>query len=133
MKRLSNQRAVLCALTHHAHTLALHTLIYRNSSKKFPREICQGLRGPSWKRICSEPVARGCARCRNCAKALVCWERSTSPLPSDGCSAMPWTWFMERAWTFLHRRTGRVKKLRSSVRDLRSFLAPANLQNADTV
>src|SRR6266478_3058321 len=133
MKRLSNQGAVLCALTHHAHTLALHTLIYRNSSKKFPREICQGLRGPSWKRICSEPVSRGYARCRNCAKALVCWERSTNLLPSDGCNDMPWTSFMERAWTSFDRRTGRVRKLRSSARALRGFLAPENLQNADTL
>src|SRR6266853_2701512 len=133
MKWLSNQHAVLCALTHHAHTLALHTLIYRNSSRKFPREICPGLRGPSWQRICSEPVARGYAQSRNCAKAPACWERSTSPLPSDGCNDTPWTSFMERAWTFLPRRTGRVGKLRSSVRDRRGFLAPENLQNADTV
>src|SRR5260370_2249557 len=126
MKRLSNQRAVLCALTHHAHTLALLTLIYRNSSKKFPREICQGLRGPSWKRICSEPVARGYARCRNCAKALVYWERSTSPLPSDGCNDMPWTSFMETAWTFLHPRTGQVGKLPSPLPDLLRFLPTAN-------
>src|ERR1700681_2293917 len=129
MKRLLNQHAVLCALTHHAPTLALHTLIYRNSSKKFPREICQGLREPSSKRICSEPVARGYARSRNCAKALVCWERSTSPLLWDGYNDMPWTSFIKRAWTFFDRRTGRVGKLRSSVRDRRGFLAPENLQN----
>src|SRR6267154_4785126 len=129
MKRLLNQGAALCALTHHARTLALPTLIYRNSSKKFPREICPGLRGLSSKRICSEPVARGYARCRNCAKALVCWERSTSPLPSDGCNDTPWTSFIKKAWTFLHRRTGRVAKLRSSAQDLRDFLAPENSQN----
>src|SRR5882724_6860497 len=133
MKWLSNQRAVLCALTRHAHTLVPHTLIYRNSSKKFPRAIYQGRHGPFWNRICSEPVAREYARCRNCAKALVCWERSTSPLPSDGCNGMPWTSFIERAWTFLQRRAGPVGKLRLSAPDLRDFLARENWQNVDTV
>src|SRR6266581_3620291 len=133
MKRLSNQRGVLCALTHHAHTLVLRTLIYRSSSKRFPRKICEGRRGPFWNPISSAPLARGCVRCRNCAKALASWERSTSQSLLDGCSDTRWTSFMERESIYFSQANPLARKWPSLALDPRDFLAPGNWRNVDTV